>query len=66
MSSPGVGIYLHVPFCDGKCPYCDFYSLRGDGDCYDRYLEAMLSAIETAPLQGGAAVDTVYFGGGTP
>ena len=25
-----IGLYLHIPFCDGKCPYCDFYSLPAD------------------------------------
>lgn len=58
------GVYLHVPFCAAKCPYCDFYSQRGTESDYDRYLAAMLRAIDH--FDGDLAADTVYFGGGTP
>lgn len=58
------GLYLHVPFCTGKCPYCDFYSQRGDEKTYDYYLAAMLKAIRSFPDELHA--DTIYFGGGTP
>lgn len=64
--SKAVGIYLHVPFCGGKCPYCDFYSRRGSGEDYDRFLAAAVRAIEAAPVSGEVSADTVYFGGGTP
>lgn len=58
------GVYLHVPFCTAKCPYCDFYSQRGGEADYDRYLAAMLRAIGS--FDGAFDADTVYFGGGTP
>ena len=61
------GIYLHVPFCLQKCPYCDFYSTAIDPQTADRYLAAMLRAITF--FSGHYAhnkVDSVYFGGGTP
>ncbi|MBQ7255289.1 MAG: radical SAM family heme chaperone HemW [Oscillospiraceae bacterium] len=64
-----LGIYVHVPFCRGKCEYCDFYSLGGgkNRDAMDRYLKAVTAHIrETAPLAPHYEVDTVYFGGGTP
>lgn len=66
MSAKPIGLYIHVPFCDGKCPYCDFYSLRGTSERMDGYA---LRAQETitrmgAKLRRGA--DTLYFGGGTP
>lgn len=61
------GIYIHVPFCDGKCPYCDFYSLSGDGALMDRYVEAVGAALERwARAHGRGSAETVYFGGGTP
>ncbi|WMJ82667.1 radical SAM family heme chaperone HemW [Oscillospiraceae bacterium LTW-04] len=58
------GIYLHVPFCTAKCPYCDFYSQRGTAEDYDRYLTAILRAIDG--FNGTFEADTIYFGGGTP
>ncbi len=58
-----VGIYIHIPFCDGKCPYCDFYSLRPTERLCQRYIQALDR--EMSRLAGPAA-DTVYFGGGTP
>lgn len=58
------GVYLHVPFCDAKCPYCDFYSRVGDAAVYDRYLAAMIRAIDR--FDGDFSADTLYFGGGTP
>lgn len=59
-----LGIYVHVPFCATKCPYCDFYSLTGTSDeDKDRYVQAVL---RTADTYRGHTADTVYFGGGTP
>ena len=62
-----VGIYVHVPFCDGKCPYCDFYSLRGGEELMDRYTAALAKRIRRwAEEHGKKRIATVYFGGGTP
>ena len=58
------GVYLHVPFCAAKCPYCDFYSQSGKEADYDRYLAAMRRAIDR--FDGDLEADTLYFGGGTP
>lgn len=63
----GIGLYIHIPFCNGKCPYCDFYSLCPTPGQTADYTAALLRALENLPA--GAAdcrVDTVYFGGGTP
>lgn len=66
-----IGLYLHVPFCLSKCPYCDFYSLRYTPGAAERYTGALLRAIDAAaqrfsPAGTRLAADSVYFGGGTP
>lgn len=65
------GLYLHVPFCDGKCPYCDFYSMAGNEalkEEYTRRLEKLLPrwAEKLREKGSGFRADTLYFGGGTP
>lgn len=62
-----LGLYLHIPFCASKCPYCDFYSLAGQTDeDKDHYLQAMLASLHRWSAQLHTAADTVYLGGGTP
>ncbi len=58
-----IGLYAHIPFCDKKCPYCDFYSLPGQPLLFDDYEKAVARALISAPKD---TADTVYFGGGTP
>lgn len=59
-----IGIYLHVPFCLSKCPYCDFYSVPlPDAQTLDRYTERL---VEDMRRYRGTKADTLYFGGGTP
>ncbi len=60
-----VGIYIHVPFCAKKCPYCDFYSLPYRKSKAESYVDAVCRNIQ-AQLPVQTPVDTVYFGGGTP
>jgi len=58
------GLYVHVPFCRTKCPYCDFTS-EVDSALQDRFVEAALrEADHYAPGRG--SFDTLYLGGGTP
>ncbi len=59
-----LGIYIHIPFCKSKCPYCDFYSSRTDEATMDRYTDALIREIKLFPES--EKVDSVYFGGGTP
>ncbi len=59
------GIYIHIPFCKTKCPYCDFYSFKGDEKQKDSYLKAVLFCLQ-GYADKGLKVDTLYFGGGTP
>ncbi len=58
------GIYIHVPFCTSKCPYCDFYSLTtADATLKDAYVDALCREMQK---KAGVQADTLYFGGGTP
>lgn len=63
-----LGIYVHIPFCNSKCDYCDFYSLPAQsGDVKARYAKALRAHIlESVPAARSFEVDSVYFGGGTP
>ena len=62
-----LGLYLHVPFCRGKCPYCDFYSVSAEEALMDEYTARMTALLEARGADcGKPAVSTVYFGGGTP
>ncbi len=60
-----IGIYLHVPFCRGKCPYCDFYSVNLSEELLDAYTDETVRRIR-ALAEESVTADTVYFGGGTP
>lgn len=59
-----VGAYIHVPFCATKCPYCDFYSEKYSSELVKSYKNAVIRRIMAYPYR--TAVDTIYFGGGTP
>lgn len=59
-----VGIYIHVPFCAKKCPYCNFYALPYRRDTVSAYVDALCRNITALPAS--LTADTVYFGGGTP
>jgi len=65
MSNP-VGLYVHVPFCVRKCPYCDFYSVPAAEEWMDCYTAAVKREIKKFAEQCSVSADTVYFGGGTP
>lgn len=66
-----LGIYIHIPFCVKKCLYCDFLSDSADKSVIDRYIEALINeigytALDSIDFKGQFAVDTIFFGGGTP
>lgn len=56
------GLYIHVPFCLSKCPYCDFYSEGYDKTLAEQYAQAVIRNLDYYD----ETYDTVYFGGGTP
>ncbi len=63
----GISLYVHVPFCAARCPYCDFATAPATSALRQRYVEALALEIECE----GHALDrprvrTIYFGGGTP
>ncbi len=61
-----IGIYIHIPFCKKKCPYCDFYSFSADENQKDSYLNAVLFELKKWSEKINEGVDSIYFGGGTP
>jgi len=65
---PPLALYVHIPWCLKKCPYCDFNSHERRGEIPQaRYVDALLADLELAlPSIWGRRVHTVFFGGGTP
>jgi oxygen-independent coproporphyrinogen-3 oxidase len=65
---PPLSLYVHLPWCLRKCPYCDFNSHEAsDGLPVHRYLDALCADLEAAlPFVWGRRVHTVFIGGGTP
>ena len=62
---PDLSLYLHIPFCRSKCGYCSFVSYAGREGDVPAYVDALAVEIRLT-RRAGAAVRTVYFGGGTP
>lgn len=65
---PPLSLYVHLPWCVRKCPYCDFNSHQGKGGLpFDAYVDALLRDLDhDLPLVWGRTVHSVFFGGGTP
>jgi putative oxygen-independent coproporphyrinogen III oxidase len=74
---PPLSLYIHLPWCLKKCPYCDFNSheLRGTGntdkglssDVESRYIDALIADLEDSlPLIWGRSIISIFIGGGTP
>ncbi|MGN1432747.1 MAG: radical SAM family heme chaperone HemW [Ruminococcus sp.] len=61
-----IGLYIHIPFCKSKCPYCDFYSGRASENDYNNYIKALSDNIKFWSKKTDKTVSSVYFGGGTP
>ena len=60
------GIYIHIPFCQSKCSYCDFLSGRGSKEEVLNYFRSLTREIELTRMNDGEEVDSIFFGGGTP
>ena len=62
-----IALYVHLPWCVRKCPYCDFNSHELQGSLREtEYIDCLLKDLETEAAQTDATIKTVYFGGGTP
>ena len=70
-TNKSIGLYIHIPFCNSKCSYCDFNSYAGKLHWQDRYFKALekelsLYAEKVNAMYGHSTVETVFVGGGTP
>jgi putative oxygen-independent coproporphyrinogen III oxidase len=65
---PPLSLYIHIPWCVRKCPYCDFNSHEKRGELPEReYVDALIADLEfSLPSIWGRRVKTIFFGGGTP
>lgn len=62
-----IGLYIHIPFCQHICPYCDFNTYAGQGSLIPRYVDALLTDIARQGEQfGRRRVQSIFIGGGTP
>ena len=69
LTLPPLGLYVHMPWCVRKCPYCDFNSHehRGGAPPFEAYIDALVADLDQdLPLAWGRTVHSVFFGGGTP
>ena len=61
------GLYIHIPFCSGKCLYCDFFSKADNKEEISTYVQHLLDKIEYySEIYQDKQFDTIYIGGGTP
>lgn len=61
------GLYIHIPFCESKCIYCDFYSMANSNHLIEKYIGVLLVEADNRKQElGSAPITTVYLGGGTP
>ena len=65
---PPLGLYIHIPWCVKKCPYCDFNSHNLPNELPEtKYVDALIADLEQAlPLIWGRTIRTIFIGGGTP
>ncbi|MDP7150619.1 MAG: coproporphyrinogen III oxidase, partial [Paracoccaceae bacterium] len=63
----GFGLYIHWPFCQSKCPYCDFNSHVAADIDQTRWIRAYCSEIRRSAAETpGRVLNSIFFGGGTP
>jgi oxygen-independent coproporphyrinogen-3 oxidase len=66
MEATGTGLYLHIPFCQAKCSYCDFNTYAGLDRLYQPYVEGLIREAQWMTSRFSHPVETLFLGGGTP
>src|SRR5512142_185399 len=68
LAPPPLSLYIHIPWCVRKCPYCDFNSHNAPAALpQDEYVDALLADLDQdLPLAQGRPLRSIFFGGGTP
>ena len=66
MTNKNLGLYLHIPFCDAKCSYCNFYSMAGCASQKELYKNALLKELKQWGEKVFRPITSIYIGGGTP
>lgn len=68
LETPPLSLYVHLPWCVRKCPYCDFNSHAAAGSLpFGRYIDALIADLEAElPLTWNRPLGSIYLGGGTP
>ncbi|MEI6221713.1 MAG: radical SAM family heme chaperone HemW [bacterium] len=59
-------LYIHIPFCEKKCPYCSFYTKKGTPLEINKYIDSLCYEIKNRLTPGLTCIETIYFGGGSP
>ncbi|MCL2400521.1 MAG: radical SAM family heme chaperone HemW [Defluviitaleaceae bacterium] len=65
MDQGNIGLYIHIPFCQAKCDYCDFLSFSNKQDQWEAYINSLIYT-ELPLFEPYSPIDTIYIGGGTP
>ncbi|MDP5072067.1 MAG: radical SAM family heme chaperone HemW, partial [Congregibacter sp.] len=66
MDAPQLGLYIHIPWCERKCPYCDFNSHETLKIPEDAYTAALITDLQRETRDQQRSIETVFIGGGTP
>ena len=61
-----LSVYVHIPFCESKCNYCDFNSFAHKEDFFEPYVNSLIDEIENCSELSQRNIDTIFIGGGTP
>lgn len=66
MKREALSLYIHIPFCESKCAYCDFLSFAGKDDLIEGYMKKLNAQIHTFAEKDMWLIESIFLGGGTP